>query len=228
MFADFGRIRDLSCLKCSNILSIPMVPKIKICGISTPEVARHAINQGANAIGLMFYEKSKRNISIEQAIAINQVVTPFASQIGVVVNPRASFVQDILEQVHLDYIQFHGDESPEYCGSFDLPYIKVIRVQDSVDLAALSDRYSDAAALLLDTFTKENYGGTGDVFDWSKTNFQSDKPVILAGGLNPDNIGQAISIAQPYGVDVSTGVETDGVKDLDKITEFCKKVLNQN
>ncbi len=194
--------------------------------MTTAETAIHVINAGADAIGLMFYSPSKRNLTIEQAISINRVIKPFVSQVGVVANPERSFLITILNSVHLDYIQFHGDESAEFCRSFGVPYIKAVRVGEILDLPLIEDKYPDAQAILLDSQAVGVYGGSGQTFDWGSVKYQGRKPVILAGGLNPRNVKQAISVVRPYAVDVSSGVETDGRKDLQKITRFCTHVLN--
>ncbi len=204
----------------------PLPVKIKICGVTSPETAVHAMNAGADAIGLMFYPPSKRNLTIEQAVSINRVIRPFVSQVGVVVNPQRSSLTAILDSVHLDYIQFHGDEPAEFCRSFGLPYIKAVRVGQTLDLSLIEDQYPDARAILLDSQADGVYGGSGQSFDWGAVQFPGRKPVVLAGGLTPGNVGQAISVVRPYAVDVSSGVETDGRKDLQKITRFCVNVLN--
>ena len=204
----------------------PLPIKIKICGVTSSETAIHAMNAGADAIGLMFYSSSKRNLTIEQAISINRIIKPFVSQVGVVVNPERSFLTTILNSVHLDYIQFHGDEPAEFCRSFGLPYIKAVRVGQTMDLPLIEDQYPDARAILLDSQAVGVYGGSGQSFDWGAIKYQGRKPVVLAGGLNPGNVKQAISMVRPHAVDVSSGVETDGRKDLQKITRFCANVLN--
>ncbi len=204
----------------------PLPVKIKICGVTSPETAVHAMNAGATAIGLMFYPPSKRNLMIEQAVAINRVIKPFVSRVGVVVNPQRESLTTILDSVELDYIQFHGDEPAEFCRSFGLPYIKAARVGRTLDLPLIEEQYPDARAILLDSQADGVYGGSGQSFDWRSVPCQGRKPVVLAGGLTPGNVEQAISLVRPYAVDVSSGVETDGRKDLQKITRFCANVLN--
>lgn len=184
------------------------------------------MNAGADAIGLMFYPPSKRNLTIEQAVSISRAIKPFVSRVGVVVNPEESFLTTVLDSIDLDYIQFHGDETAEYCRSFGRPYIKAVRVRQTLDLPSIENKYADAAAILLDGDAADSYGGSGQTFDWSTIKYQGRKPIILAGGLTPDNINRAIAITRPYAVDVSSGVETDGLKDAQKIASFCMNVLN--
>jgi phosphoribosylanthranilate isomerase len=200
--------------------------RIKICGLSSTDIAHHAALAGADAIGLMFYERSSRYISIELASTIPAVLPSFVSSVGVFVDPDPHYVEQVLSSVKLDYLQFHGDEDAQFCRSFSLPYIKVIRVRDSMDLKQEEGKYPDASSILLDTFSENSYGGTGESFDWGKSCYGGSKSVLLAGGLTPENVADALKTASPYGVDVSSGVETNGVKDKQKITEFCRNVLN--
>ena len=207
-------------------ITTTMTTKIKICGIMDAEIASHAIQSGANAIGFMCYEKSKRFINLEQAISINQVVTPFISKVIVVANPDSAYLQKIVASIKPDFIQFHGDETADFCRSFGLPYIKAVRVKPDTRLKIIENTYKDASALLLDTYNQGVLGGTGESFDWNLANYDNSIPVILAGGLNPANVCEAIKIAAPYGVDVSSGVESEGVKDAKKITDFCNNIRN--
>ena len=205
-----------------------MRTRIKICGISSTDIAHHAALAGADAIGLMFYEPSSRYISIDLASTIPAVLPSFVSSVGVFVDPDPCFVEQVLSSVKLDYLQFHGDEEAQFCRSFSLPYIKVIRVRESMDLKQEEDKYPDASSILLDTYSERHYGGSGESFNWDKARYGGSKPVFLAGGLTPENIADAVKTASPYGVDVSSGVETNGVKDKLKITAFCENVLKAN
>ena len=184
------------------------------------------MNAGADAIGLVFYPPSARNLTIERAVSIHRAIEPFVSRVGVVVNPGRAFLTTLLKSVALDYIQFHGDEPAEFCRSFGRPYIKAIRVGQSPDFSLIEGRYPDARAILLDSQADGMYGGSGQAFDWEAIKYRGHKPIILAGGLHPGNVEQAISVARPHAVDVSSGVETDGQKDLRKITRFCQNVQN--
>jgi len=202
--------------------------RIKICGVTSPEIALHATHAGANVIGLNFYPKSSRYVTLEQAAEINRKIPLFVSQVAVVVNPDRQFVDEILKTLQIDYLQFHGEETPEFCASFGIPYIKAIRVTGTTQLLALEKEYHDAAGLLLDSYIADSYGGTGESFSWEKARYGGSKPVILAGGLTPENIQTAIATASPYAVDVSSGVETNGIKDPLKISKFCNMVMNNS
>ncbi len=198
--------------------------RIKICGITSPKIALQAVDAGADALGLMFYPNSSRYLTIEQAVAIERHILPFVARIGVLVNPKKQHVEEILQRLRLDYLQFHGDEPAAFCASFGVPYIKAIRVSDDTDLRALEKQYQDAVGLLLDSAVADSYGGTGIAFAWHKAKYGGNKPIILAGGLTADNVQTAIATASPYAVDVSSGVETDGVKEVEKMTQFCQNV----
>ena len=201
-----------------------MRTRTKICGIKSPEIAQHAINCGADAIGLNFYAHSSRYLELDLAAKISAVASPFVAQVGVLVNPTEQEIEQILQKVSLDYLQFHGDEKADYCAQFEIPYIKAIRVKPESDLVNIESQYCGASALLLDSYVSEAYGGTGEAFAWNRAKFGSTIPIILAGGLHAENVQQAIQIAQPYCVDVSSGVETGGEKDPDKISAFCSNV----
>ena len=199
--------------------------RIKICGITDPSQAADAAAAGADALGLMFYAPSRRHLDIDQAANICRNVSPFVSKIGVMVNPDEEYVRGILERVPLTHLQFHGEEPADFCASFGLPYIKGIRVADQTDLLSCESEYDSASGILLDTFVSGEHGGTGKTFDWNRARYRGKKPVILAGGLNADNVCQAIETAQPFAVDVSSGVETNRQKDPSKMIAFCQRVL---
>jgi len=184
-----------------------------------------AVKHGADAIGLVFYAPSSRNVSIAQAQEIARQIPAFVSVVGLFVNAEASFVNKVISQVKINLLQFHGDETPEACNQFSLPFIKAIRVKPDTNLIQCAIDFSAAKALLLDTYTEGLMGGTGHVFDWDLIPKQMAKPVILAGGLTKDNVAQAIQKIQPYAVDVSGGVEmSKGIKDADKIAAFMQQV----
>ena len=189
-------------------------------------MALHACLSGADAVGLMFYPGSKRYINIDQARSVCSVLTPLVASVGVFVEPDPKFVNEMVKQLGLIYLQFHGNESPEFCESFSIPYIKAISVKDGIDLSEIDQRYESASAILLDTDSATELGGTGKTFDWDKSKYQRKRPIFLAGGLNPSNVGTAIEVAMPYGVDVSSGVEENGKKNAVLITKFCQSVLN--
>jgi len=199
--------------------------RVKICGITRVEDALAAARSGADAIGLVFYEISPRRISIEQAAKLAGVLPPFVSAVGLFVDADPAFVGDVVTHVPLDLLQFHGDETPEYCSQFGVPYIKAIRVRKEVDLLQCAERYADAKGLLLDAHVEGVPGGTGKAFDWTLIPVNLSLPVILSGGLNEENVAAAIKKVQPYAVDVSSGVEAaKGIKDAAKIASFMQEV----
>jgi len=199
--------------------------RVKICGITRVEDALSAVENGADAIGLVFYEPSPRYISISQAMEIANIIPAFVSVVGLFVNAEASFVNTVISQVKLDLLQFHGDESPEECASYGLPFIKAIRVKSDTNLVQCAKDFSASKALLLDTHAEGVAGGTGQAFDWNLIPAGLTKPVILAGGLNVQNVAQAIKQVRPYAVDVSGGVEiSKGIKDAAKIAAFMQQV----
>ena len=203
--------------------------RVKICGITRVEDALNAVDAGADAIGLVFYAASPRCVSIKQAQAIVAAIPPYVAVVGLFVNASTAEIQSILSQVHLDIIQFHGDETPQHCEQvcmqINLPYYKAIRVKPDTNLLQYAVDFKAAKALLLDTYSEQAYGGTGHVFDWNLIPKNLPKPIILAGGLDANNVTNAIRQVHPYAVDVSGGVEqSKGIKDLDKIAAFMQAV----
>ena len=195
----------------------------KICGITRVEDALAAAAAGADAIGLVFYAKSPRAVRVEQAQQIIAALPPFVTTVGLFVDMPRPELQQILAQVPLDLLQFHGDESVEQCEGYGRPYIKALRVKAGDDIAALMAQYPSASGVLLDTFVEGVPGGTGLAFDWSLVPAELPKPVILAGGLTPDNVAAAIDRVRPYAVDISGGVESaKGIKDADKVRAFIR------
>ena len=204
--------------------------RVKICGITRPEDALAVVEAGADAIGLVFYPPSPRAVDLAQAQEIVKAVPAFVTITALFVNPEPTEVQEILNGVRIDLIQFHGDEDSTFCEQFNSPYIKAIRVRQASDVVASSLRFPSAQGILLDSYKPGVPGGTGETFDWSMAGQSTDgsqqaKPIILAGGLNPDNIQQAIKQVQPFAVDVSGGVEASkGIKDHGKIKAFVSEV----
>lgn len=197
----------------------------KICGITRVEDALAAVEAGADAIGLVFYAKSPRAVDIEQAKVIVAALPPFVTSVGLFVDMPRETLQALLREVPLDLLQFHGDESPADCEGFARPYIKALRVRADQDVARMMAPYSGACGILLDTFVEGVPGGTGAAFDWSLVPREAGKPIILAGGLTPDNVAQAIAQVRPYAVDVSGGVEAaKGIKDAGKVKAFLQAV----
>lgn len=201
--------------------------RVKICGITRAEDALEAVRQGADAIGLVFYTNSPRNVMLAQAAEIVSKVPAFVTVVGLFVDAEPAFIQEVLSSVKLDLLQFHGDETPSACRQYSRPYMKAIRVKNGTNLVQYATDYADAKALLLDAFAEGVPGGTGLVFDWSLIPQNLPLPVVLAGGLNAENVGLAIEQVRPYAVDVSGGVEASkGIKDAAKIAAFMRGVSN--
>ena len=199
--------------------------RVKICGITRVEDALVAVEHGADAIGLVFYSPSPRAVSIEQAVLIAKKVPAFVSVVGLFVNAEEHYVNEVTSRVALDLLQFHGDETPDQCERYNLPFIKAIRVKSDTNLVQCAKDYSASRALLLDTYTEGVAGGTGHVFDWGLIPGNLAKPVVLAGGLTSVNVAAAIQQVRPYAVDVSGGVEVaKGIKDAAKIAAFMQQV----
>jgi phosphoribosylanthranilate isomerase len=197
----------------------------KICGITRIEDALVAARAGADAIGLVFYAPSPRAVSIQQARAIVAALPPFITVVGLFVNASRCEINETLEAVRLDLLQFHGDETPEQCWGYERPYIKALRVRPGDDIAATCELYPGATGFLLDAFVEGVPGGTGVAFDWGLVPARLSKPIILAGGLTPENVSEAIQQVRPYGVDVSGGVEQGkGIKDSRRVEGFLKAV----
>ena len=198
--------------------------RAKICGITRTQDAALAAELGADALGFVFYPDSPRAVSTSQAADLSQAVPPFVTRVGLFVNPTADLVETVLTRVGIDLLQFHGDESPAFCAAFGRPYIKALRVRADTDLTAAAERYADAAGLLLDAHVDGLFGGTGHSFDWSLWPAQVGRPLILAGGLNPENVATAVRQTRPYAVDVSGGVEGPhkGIKDAGRLRAFMQ------
>lgn len=202
-----------------------MRTRIKICGITRPEDGLAAARLGADAIGLVFHERSPRRVDVARAAAIAAALPPFCVTVALFVDPAPQAVHEVLAGVRVDLLQFHGDEPPEFCGGFGRPYLKAVRMRDGVDLEAAAARYRDAAALLLDAWHAELPGGTGTRFAWRALPDGLRLPVMLAGGLDAGNVGEAIRTMHPYGVDVSSGVEAaPGIKDAGRMRAFVRAV----
>lgn len=201
------------------------VVRSKICGITRIEDALLAVAAGADALGFVFYSKSPRAVSVEQARAIIAALPPFVTTVGLFVNANRRELTALLDGLPLDLLQFHGDETPADCAGYQRPYIKALRVKPGDDIAQLAAPYEQASGILLDTFVPGIPGGTGAAFDWSLVPHNLSKPVILAGGLTAQNVFAAIEQVRPYAVDVSGGVEASkGIKDADKVKAFLREV----
>lgn len=202
-----------------------MRTRVKICGITRIEDALAAVDCGADAIGLVFYSPSPRYLTIQQAVAVTAALPPFVSVVALFVNPAVSEVKAVMSAINVDLLQFHGDESEMDCKQYGLPYLKAVRVKSDTNLIQYASRYQHAKALLLDTYSDGAVGGTGQVFDWRLIPKNMPMPIILAGGLTPENVADAVRQVQPYAVDVSGGVEqSKGIKDPTKIAAFMAAI----
>jgi len=202
-----------------------MSTAVKICGITRGDDAVAAARLGAHALGFIFYAKSPRGVTPQRAAEIIRALPPFITAVGLFVNPEPSDVERVLARVPLDLLQFHGEETPEFCARFELPYIKAARVRAGLDLLQYAHHYGAARGLLLDAFVEGAHGGTGAAFDWNLVPGELPLPVILSGGLTPSNVAAAIRRVRPWAVDVSSGVEAGaGIKDPRKIAAFIREV----
>ena len=199
--------------------------RIKICGITRPEDAQVAVANGADAIGLVFYAKSPRAVDAARAAEIVAEVAPFVTVVALFVDASESEIAQVLASVPVDVIQFHGQESATYCEQFERPYLKAVRVKPGIDLGAAVAPYGRARGILLDSWQDGVPGGTGKTFDWQLASGRIARPMVLAGGLDSDNVGAAIAHLHPAGVDVSGGVESSpGIKCPRRIAEFVRAV----
>lgn len=199
--------------------------KIKFCGMTRNEDALAAAELGVNAIGLIFYSKSPRAVDSDQAKKVIQGLPASIIKVGVFVNASFAEVKSVLDQLSLDWLQFHGNESPEFCRNFHVPYIKVVRMKNDVDFKDYAKHYHDAKALLLDAYLENTPGGTGKTFAWNLVPKDFSIPIILAGGLKANNVRAAIAKVHPDMVDVVSGIEaTPGIKDYDKMAQFVDAV----
>jgi phosphoribosylanthranilate isomerase len=202
-----------------------MRTRVKICGITRIDDAVAAVNAGADAIGVVFDPDSPRAVSIETARAIVAVLPPFVSAVGLFVDAPVDTVRQITARLSLSLLQFHGAETHDYCAQFGRAYIKAVRMADNVDLRIEEKRYGDSVGLLLDAYVPGVAGGSGHTFDWARIPRNLVKPIVLAGGLTPENVATAIRQARPFAVDVSSGVEVSkGIKDPAKISAFVRAV----
>lgn len=200
-----------------------MSVRVKICGITSPEQAVMAQDAGADLLGLVIYPKSSRYVDVQRAVQIRQVIGPKTQCVVLLVNADETSVHEVIEQVKPDLLQFHGDESPEFCQQFNFPFIRAIRMRQGLDIDAEVSSYHAEGGFLFDAWSEDQYGGTGHQFDWSRLPTSTDYPLILAGGLNPDNVAEAVLLVRPDMVDVSGGVESSpGIKDRVKVAAFVR------
>ncbi|MFZ3041819.1 MAG: phosphoribosylanthranilate isomerase [Thiobacillus sp.] len=201
-----------------------MAVRVKICGITRLQDLHAACDAGADALGFVFYEKSPRHLSIANAAALLRELPPFVQSVGLFVNAEPAFIESVLQAVPLDLLQFHGDETPADCVRFGRSYIKAVRVNRETDLLKCAADFDAACGLLLDAYVPGVPGGTGESFDWKLIPPDLPKPIVLSGGLTPENIAEAARRVHPWAVDVSSGVEiSKGIKDARKIAQFIAK-----
>jgi len=202
-----------------------MRTRIKVCGFTNPENAVAAASEGIDAIGLVFYPPSPRHVTLEQAQEIVAAVPAFVTTVALFVDASQGAIEEVLSQVPIDLIQFHGDETATFCRSLGRPFVKAVRMRPETDLMQIAEDFYDASALLLDTYHPDLKGGTGHHFDWNLIPENFPIPIVLAGGIGVENAQQAIGQAQPYALDVSSGVERyKGMKDINKIVELITEV----
>ena len=200
--------------------------RVKFCGLRHKDDIAEAVALGVDALGFVFYEPSSRCVAPEDAAILTRAVPAFLTRVGLFVNENAETIKRIFEIARLNLIQYHGEESPEFCDSVGLPYIKAFRVQQDMDIRGAMDRYPNASGFLLDAYVKGQPGGTGERFDWGLIP-RSYAPIILAGGLTPDNAKDAIEQVAPWALDVSGGIESKpGRKDPDKMARFMDACRN--
>jgi phosphoribosylanthranilate isomerase len=204
-----------------------MKTAVKICGVTRTEDALEAARQGAHAIGFVFYRPSPRFVEPDAAAAIVRALPPFVTAVGLFVDAGEDEVRSIASRSGVQLLQFHGAESTEFCARFALPFMKAVRVRPGIDLLQYALDFRNAKALLLDTFQEGLHGGTGAVFDWNLIPQALPLPIVLSGGLTPDNVTEAVRRVKPWAVDVSSGVEVrKGIKDAHKIAAFITGVRN--
>jgi phosphoribosylanthranilate isomerase len=202
-----------------------MRTRVKICGITSVADGLAAARAGADAIGLIFYPPSPRLVTLAGAAEIASRLPPFVARVAVLVNPAADHVNAVIDACRPSLLQFHGEEPPEFCRAFGVPYLRAVRVRRGVDLLESLAPHAEAAGWLLDAYRDDLYGGTGEAFDWGLVPSRLARPVILSGGLDPRNVGEAVRRVRPWAVDVSSGVESaKGVKDERLIAAFMAGV----
>ena len=206
-----------------------MRTRVKICGITNIDDALAAVDAGCDALGFVFYAKSPRAVTPEQAADIISKLPAFVTSVALFVNESAEVVNQVIATAGVDLLQFHGDESAEFCSRFSRPYIKALRMKPELDLTAQFETYASSQGILLDAYTPGIPGGTGEMFDWSRIPTELATKIILAGGLSAENVAEAIAQVSPYAVDVSGGVEASkGIKDSNKMTDFMNEVYRAN
>jgi phosphoribosylanthranilate isomerase len=202
-----------------------MQTRIKFCGLTRKQDVQHAVSLGVDALGFVFVKKSARNLDVETSARMINEVPPFVNKVGLFMNAQVSEVEDVLKQVHLNLLQFHGDEKESFCSQFNMPYLKAVPMASTASVAEFCQRFPSATGFILDSHAQGQMGGSGEKFSWSDIPNNLNKPMILAGGLTVANVAEAIRVVHPYAVDVSSGIETSkGIKDPAKMDQFIKEV----
>ena len=199
--------------------------RIKFCGLTRQQDVQHAVALGVDALGFVFVKKSARNLDVDNAASMINEVPPFVNKVGLFMNAQASEVEEVLKQVRLNLLQFHGDEEEIFCSQFNMPYLKAVPMASTTSVTEFCQRFPSATGFILDSHAQGQMGGSGEKFSWSDIPDTLDKPIILAGGLTIENVAQAVRVVRPYAVDVSSGIETSkGIKDPAKMEKFIKEV----
>ena len=202
-----------------------MKTRIKFCGLTRKQDVQHAVLLGVDALGFVFVNESARNVDVDNAASMINEVPPFVNKVGLFMNAQAAKVEDVLKHVRLNLLQFHGDEDESFCKQFNMPYIKAVPMASTASVENFCQEFISATGFILDSHAQGQMGGSGEKFSWDEIPGNLNKPVILAGGLTIENVSEAISVVQPYAVDVSSGIETSkGIKDPAKMEQFIKEV----
>ena len=199
--------------------------RVKICGLTRQQDVQAAVALGADAIGLVFHEPSSRHVSIELGRELRQMVPPFVTVVALLLDEDPAHIEQVIDQVKPDCLQFHGTETPGFCERYALPYIKSVPMGSDIEPTDYASEFTLAQGFLLDSNAAGRKGGSGDTFDWSKIPVSFGFPLVLAGGLGPENVAEAIAAVKPWGVDVSSGVEiSPGIKSDDLMQQFIREV----
>lgn len=204
-----------------------MRTRVKFCGMTRIPDVRRAIDLGVDALGFVFVKASPRGLTIKQARELVEGIPPFVTTVGLFRDAETDDIRNVLNNVRMDLLQFHGNEDRQFCEQFNMPYLKAVPMSSTNSVIEFCSRYPSAAGFVLDSHATNTMGGSGEKFTWSRAPLELDKPVILAGGLTPDNVAEAVRVVRPYAVDVSSGIEVGkGIKDVDKMKRFVQGVGN--
>ena len=204
-----------------------MQTRIKFCGMTQLKDIQHAINLHVDALGFVFVEGSSRSLTVEKADELIKEIPPFIIKVGLFMDADVDYVNTVLSVLSLNLLQFHGEEDDKYCNQFGVPYLKAVPMRSTSSVLNFCSEYPSATGFVLDSHASGQMGGSGKVFEWGTIPKELEKPIILAGGLTPDNVSRAIQAVHPYAVDVSSGIETSkGIKDPIKMDLFVKEVRN--